>query len=189
MIVLGSGVDTIDAYAPDTQKSSEVMDPVLTPTIDYKVEDLKQQVQTLSKDSNEILWLARVLYSETKRSDEQRIIAWVVRNRVENGYWGKTYQSVSTARHQFSGLHSYDRNYSHNISRNFSSTEPAWKTAVDIAREVYYAPASDRAISKSVQYFLSPNALTRMPDWALGQTPVHETTEGGDFVRFAFYAI
>jgi hypothetical protein len=186
MIVLGSGVDTLDAYAPDTQRSSEVMDPVLTPKVDHHVEELKQQVQALSKDSNEILWLARVLYSETKRADEQRIIAWVVRNRLEIGTWGNSYQRVALSSHQFSGLNSFDRNYAHNISRDFTSTEPAWKMAVEIAKDVYYAPASERPIGTSVTHFYSPNVVSA-PAWAQGKIPVHESTDGTDFVRFAFF--
>ena len=32
----------------------------------------------------EILWLARAMYSETKRPHEQELVAWVVRNRLES---------------------------------------------------------------------------------------------------------
>ncbi len=39
--------------------------------------------QELKKIDNETLWLARCIYSETKRPEEQELVAWVVRNRVE----------------------------------------------------------------------------------------------------------
>ena len=43
----------------------------------------------------ETLWLARCIYSETKRPAEQELVAWVLRNRVETGYRGQTtYEST-----------------------------------------------------------------------------------------------
>ncbi|MBI5004915.1 MAG: cell wall hydrolase, partial [Candidatus Lloydbacteria bacterium] len=53
-------------------------------------------------DEKEILWLARGVYSEKKNEEEMRLIAWVIRNRVETKYRGTTYQEVVTSDKQFS---------------------------------------------------------------------------------------
>ena len=43
----------------------------------------------LEKIDSETLWLARAIFSETKRVDEQILVAWVIRNRVDTGFRGK----------------------------------------------------------------------------------------------------
>jgi hypothetical protein len=118
-------------------------------------------------DNNEILWLARVMYSETKDADEMRLIAWVVRNRVETDYHGSTYAEVAQSKDQFSGLNPGDPQYKTNISLDYSDTKNAvWQTALRIAREVYYAPDSERPFSQSVRHFYSPDAVSTEPSWA-----------------------
>src|SRR3990167_5555288 len=58
-----------------------------------------------SREAKDILWLARILYSESKVREEQIIIAWVVRNRVESGFRGaQSYKDVAISPAQFSGL-------------------------------------------------------------------------------------
>ena len=43
---------------------------------------------------NETLWLARAIFSETKRPEEQILVAWVIRNRVETGYRGNAHMKT-----------------------------------------------------------------------------------------------
>ena len=47
---------------------------------------------------DEVIWLARCLLSESDRTDEQRLVAWVVRNRVETRYRGYSYREVVESR-------------------------------------------------------------------------------------------
>lgn len=157
--------------AQDRAKRSQTDNPVMTQT-----------------DKREILWLARIMYSETKRADEQRIIGWVVRNRVDTGYTGRTYESVAKHSRQFSGLHPSDARYEHNISRWYASDGISWETALEIAKDVYFADESDRPLALTTRHFYSPNAVSRTPAWAEGQEAVKllkDPTTG--MVRFALY--
>lgn len=139
-------------------------------------------------DREEILWLARIIYSETKRPQEQVLVGWVVRNRVESQVFGNRYKDVARASGQFSGLHASDNQYAHNITREYDSAGKAWKSAVNIARSVYYADASLRPFSKATRHFYSPRSVTRTPKWASGIDPSHVVKDpSSSSVRFAFY--
>lgn len=142
----------------------------------------------LARDEEEILWLARLVYSETKRPDEQVLVAWVVRNRVEAGYKGKTYKEVAQHDSQFSGLNAFDRNYRHNITRNYGDSGEAWENAVSVARAVYDAPEVLRPFPKTVKHFYSPISVRVKPTWAKGSEPVQVVKDASNnAVRFAFY--
>lgn len=143
----------------------------------------------LTREETEILWLARILYSESKRAHEQKLIAWVVRNRVETNFrGGDTYEEIALQDNQFSGLHSYDARYEHNISRQYASEGQAWKNALAIAKEVYHAPGSSRPFRQTTRHFYSPQAVTNHPNWIAGKRAVHTITDPHTRqVRFAFY--
>lgn len=134
----------------------------------------------------EILWFARLIYSETKNVHEQIYVAWVARNRVETGFRGNTYKQVALARNQFSGLNHFDRNYAHNINLDFNDKAPGWNTAIEVARLVYDAPEIQRPFPKTVRHFYSPIAISA-PHWAYGGEAVHEIKDVHGRVRFAFY--
>ena len=160
-----------------------------TQTSQTEAEETSQEVVLTAHDEEELLWLARVLYSETKRYDEQVLVAWVVRNRVESGRWGNTYKKVILAKGQFSGMHPTDANYKINIQKGDHSKDEAWLNAVHIAQEVYFADSMSRPFSPSVKHFYSPISVKKHPSWAKHLNPVLEITDtktGG--VRFAFYA-
>lgn len=183
LIILGSGVDTIDAYAPDTNESADVMDPVLTPDSDPEVQQLKEVVQKLSTDVSELTCLYRIVGSETHVVSEQRIIAWVVRNRVQKGMYGKGYCGVAYAPLQFSGLtHKADPNYSKNNAAQLGNPyDESWASAERIAREVYNASSTENPIGPHVTHFYSPQLAS--PAWA--QKLTYEFSSGN---RFRFYS-
>jgi hypothetical protein len=141
------------------------------------------------KDDDEILWLARVIYSESKRAEEERLVAWTVRNRVETGYRGnETYQDAALDPKQYSGLNKGDAQYKINISRTYASTGKAWQQAVAIAHEVYYAPSTERPFSVTVRHFYSPISVTHDPEWASEERAVEKVVDPHTkSVRFAFY--
>lgn len=140
------------------------------------------------RDKREILWLARIVYSETKRPHEQRLIAWVVRNRVDTGYTGRTYERVANESSQFSGLQKSDPRYEHNMSRWWASSGESWKSALAIAKDVYFAPESERPFAITTRHFYSPVAVNK-PDWARGREAVHVINGSRSRApRFAFYA-
>lgn len=141
-----------------------------------------------STDKREILWLARIMYSETKRADEQRLIGWVVRNRVDTGYTGRTYEDVAKHSNQFSGLQPYDARYEHNISRWRSSPGKSWEAALQIAKEVYFADSSERPIALTTRHFYSPNAVAKTPVWAQNRQAAELVKDPQTKrVRFALY--
>jgi len=139
-------------------------------------------------DHREILWLARIMYSETKRASEQELIGWVVRNRVDTGYTGRTYEDVAKHSAQFSGLHPYDNRYEHNISRWYASEGQSWQGALKLAKEVYFADDSERPLALTTRHFYSPEAVTRTPAWAKNQQAVQVIKDPEtNRVRFALY--
>lgn len=187
LVILGSGVDTIDAFAPDINESADLMDPVLTPESDPEIEELKKVSRQLSTDVSELTCLYRVIGSESHVESEQRIIAWVVRNRVEKGIYGKGYCGVAYAKLQFSGLtHRGDPNYAKNNGAQLGNPyDASWVSAERIAREVYNASPSNRPIGKDVTHFYSPNLVN--PGWA--EHFEHEFSSTVDGVtRFRFYS-
>ena len=143
-----------------------------------------------SKVDDEILWFARTIYSETKKAEEQKLVAWVIRNRVDSGLYGDSYEDVVLARGQFSGMHATDKQYPVNISMDYDDASPAWDSAVSIARSVYYADADLNPLSSDVMHFYSPISVINTPSWALGLEPAHTVADPvTKHIRFAFYAI
>jgi len=137
----------------------------------------------------EILWLARVIYSETKKESEQVLVAWVVRNRVETNFNGNSYREVATSRGQFSGLNVSDLQYIHNISRNYDSGGESWSKALQVAEAVYSSPVFLRPFSKTVRHFYSPISTSVDPAWSgdLKPTLVVRGPYPERHIRFAFY--
>lgn len=141
-------------------------------------------------DESEILWFARILYSETKDANEMRLVAWVVRNRVDTGYRGNTYETVAKSKNQFSGLSPSDPNYKINTTLDYDDTNAAWKQALSIAKEVYYASEKERPFAQSVRHFYSPVSVSSAPSWAhedaLALVVPSSTPNGA--ARFEFYS-
>ncbi len=141
-----------------------------------------------TKDLKEILWLARAVYSESKLSQDQRLVACTVRNRVESGKWGDAYQEVVLSPYQFSGLHPYSWNaqYSQNITRTYASAGSAWKSALDVSKKVYYAKDVTSVcpeLPSTATHFFSPQAMVTIPAWAHQKKLVYSAGN-----RFSFYA-
>ncbi|MBI2046050.1 MAG: cell wall hydrolase [Parcubacteria group bacterium] len=123
-------------------------------------------------DEKEILWLARGVYSETKNEEEMRLIAWVIRNRVETKYRGTTYQEVVTSEKQFSGFHVSSSEYKNNRSLDYSDIKNKdWRAALAIAKKVYTADESERPFPKTVRHFYSPALIDTAPEWAREENP------------------
>ncbi len=137
----------------------------------------------------DILWLARVIYSETKRAHEQELVAWVVRNRVETEYRGKdTYREVVLDRYQFSAFNGGSKR-AHYTSLQWNSTAAGFQTALSIANEVANASITERPFSEMTRHFFSRQSMVggRTPAWANGMRPVALDREV-EPDRFRFYA-
>ncbi len=124
---------------------------------------------------DEILWLARVIYSETKRPHEQELVAWVVRNRVETGYRGNdSYSAAALDPYQFSAFNPGSRSRSFHTSLQWNSTEKGFAMAVAIAAKVAAADPSERPFAETTRHFYSRQSMVggATPNWAQNVSPV-----------------
>ncbi|MFW5955144.1 MAG: hypothetical protein ACOCSK_00200 [Rhodothermales bacterium] len=124
---------------------------------------------------SETLWLARAIYSETKRPEEMELVAWVVRNRVETAYRGKTtYRSAVLDPYQFSAFNP-GRKRSHYANLTPRSRAAGFDNALRIAYSVRHADPGYRPFSQSTRHFYSEQSMVgvRHPSWAQGGRKVN----------------
>ncbi len=140
---------------------------------------------------SETLWLARCIYSETNRPEEQELIAWVVRNRVESGYRGKqTYRRVVLDPYQFSAFNADSPKYSYYRSLMPSHKQDGWQRALTIAYYVKHARPHYRPFSAETLHFYSEQSMVgrKKPAWAYGSNPIQTPERYAlDERRFRFY--
>ncbi len=130
------------------------------------------KLQTLDLET---LWLARCIYSESKQAREQELVAWVVRNRVETKYRGKTtYKDVVLDPFQFSAFNTGQRKAQFYSSLEKHSRARGWQTAIRIAHDVRYAPPEERPFPLETRHFYSEQSMIGdpHPEWAMGLKPV-----------------
>lgn len=143
-----------------------------------------------SSVAEDVLWLARCIYSETKRAEEQELVAWVIRNRVETEYRGQdTYRGVVLDPYQFSAFNPGSRKRRLFMSLGAFSDAQGWQTALRVAHEVYYAANSSRPFPAETRHFYSEQSMRGRlrPVWAEGETPVQAAGYTIDPRRFRFY--
>lgn len=139
---------------------------------------------------DDVLWLARCIYSETKRPHEQELVAWVVRNRVETGYRGaSTYREAVLDPWQFSAFNRNSPKRTHYARLSVESKAAGWQTALYIAYDVLNAPAYERPFPVETRHFYSERSMVgrSQPRWAVGKRPVSLDREV-DPRRFRFYS-
>lgn len=147
-----------------------------------------ERAPALTKD--DILWLARVIYSETKRPHEQELVAWVVRNRVETGYRGNdTYQEAALDPYQFSAFNPGTRSRSFHTSLQWNSGEKGFARAVAIAAKVAAANPEERPFAETTRHFYSRQSMAggATPNWAVSKQPV-KLDRHVEPDRFRFFA-
>ena len=145
----------------------------------------------LEEVNDDVLWLARCIYSETKRAEEQELVAWVIRNRVETGYRGQTeYEKVVLDPYQFSAFNPGDPKRRLYTSLSPSSDSPAFNRALEIAHNVYHASATERPFPEKTRHFYSERSMVgnAHPNWSAGQTPVRPVGFRIDPRRFRFFS-
>ncbi len=139
---------------------------------------------------NETLWLARCIFSETKDPREMILVAWVVRNRVDTGYRGRTsYRSVVLDPFQFSAFNpSSSARYFYSNLKTHSKVY-GWDAALRAAYQVRTADRSERPFSERTRHFYSERSMVgrSMPLWAGGIEPVDLLEQEIDEKRFRFY--
>jgi hypothetical protein len=168
----------------DRDVLAEVMPATEAPALEQDAPEFATAAVT-----DDALWLARVIYSETKRPDEQELVAWVVRNRVETAYRGKnTYQGVVLDPWQFSAFNRNAPKRVHYTGLTTNCAPAGWQTALQIAQAVVEAPAYERPFATDTRHFYSERSMVgrSAPDWAIGKRPVSLDREV-DPRRFRFY--
>jgi hypothetical protein len=152
-----------------------------------------EKIKPLPADriDGETLWLARGIYSETKRPEEMELVAWVLRNRVETQYRGRdTYQDVVLDPYQFSAFNPDGRKRWFYSSLDTDTQIRSWQKALTIAHSVRLAEGRHRPFSLTTRHFYSERSMVGKshPDWALGKRPI---TPERDFTldqrRFRFF--
>ena len=147
----------------------------------------KNEEQDIAKE--DILWLARVIYSETKRPHEQELVAWVVRNRVETSYRGnESYRDAVLDPYQFSAFNPNSSKRTHYSGLDWTSNANGFQTALSIAAKVVTADAQNRPFSKTTRHFYSARSMQggSAPAWALNKLPV-KLDRDVEPDRFRFY--
>lgn len=152
--------------------------------------DLAERLRQLSPmAADDVLWLARCIYSESDRADEQRFVAWVVRNRVETQFRGRTYREVILEARQFSAFNEPTPRRRHILNLRASSTYGPWRSALGVALDVYQAPEFERPFPVTVRHFYSPVSMKGglPPHWAEDGTELSSSRLGIDPHRFRFF--
>ncbi len=183
--------------APDTlaiADSTGIVDTLATPPSPIEEAVLNpQHLPPLPPENidTETLWLARAIFSETKRPEEQELVAWVIRNRVETSYRGKrTYHDVVLDPYQFSAFAPSNPMRAFYVGLNEQSNVPGWRRALLIANFVRTAPDSLRPFSKWTRHFYSERSMRSdtHPHWASGREPVEPQRKYQiDERRFRFF--
>ncbi len=150
---------------PSDQETSAVLrNPWGTPPVHFANIDM------------ETLWLARAMFSESKRHDEQVLIGWTVRNRVEAGYRGCTsYEDCILDPFQFSAFLPGQRKLDYYASLNETSQVSGWQRTLALAFHVRHADDRHRPFARNVRHFYSEQSMLGpelAPEWAEGLTPV-----------------
>ena len=144
------------------------------------------------KIDSETLWLARAIFSETKRPEEQLLVAWVIRNRVDTRFRGrKTYRDVVLDPFQFSAFLPDQQKRTFYTSLTPHSRVPGWSTALQIADYVRKSSPTERPFSVDTRHFYSERSMVdrQAPDWADGRDPVeHNRPFKIDQERFRFFS-
>jgi len=168
---------------------------------EWKYESREQEIDSIrtvlkARTSDRVLWLARAIYSETTKPKEMRYVGWVVRNRVDVNYNGKsTYRDIVLDDKQFSAFNRSNpkRDYyltldADHLKAPFHKSRN-WFQALDTSRQIVNADSSERPFSASTLYFYSEVSMPGYkphPVWAsrFSKVPVPDVEEK----RFRFFA-
>ena len=151
----------------------------------------KMPIRSAEEIDTETLWLARGIYSETKKPREQELVAWVIRNRVETNYRGnRTYREAVLDPYQFSAFNPGSSKRYHYVSLDPHDDAKGWSRALAIAAEVRQADSTLRPFPTSTRHFFSERSMAggRHPSWSYGEQPVTpERPYEIEKDRFRFY--
>ncbi len=125
-------------------------------------------------------WAALCLPTETKRPHEQYLVAWVIRNRLEDGHREfrhlVTYRDVVLQRFAFSAFNPYTTTGTpdqETFTRVLAKvTEARFNAALGVLRGVEQEPSWKAPFSPDTLFFWSPRSMVpagSLPRWQWGQ--------------------
>ena len=170
-----------DSAAVLTEETTPTATPAPMIPVDSAIEATLRNPKTVEPVPStyidtETLWLARVIYSESKRIEEQELVAWVVRNRVETAYRGRrTYEGVALDPYQFSAFNPNSRKHRYYTTLDTNSQARGWQKTLALAYYVRYANAAHRPFPIKTRHFYSEQSLPANavhPEWTEGLEPV-----------------
>ncbi|MES3628596.1 MAG: cell wall hydrolase [Longimonas sp.] len=189
-----SALPSFSAESDASATSSASEDPHELLSIAYRngSDDVRPSIEHLPEIDDATLWLARAVFSETKKPHEQELVAWVVRNRVETEYRGRsTYKEVVLDQRQFSA-------FNYNMPRRafYMNLQPdtqldSWQQALHVAYYVRHADDAYRPFHISTRHFFSQVSMPdhRFPHWADQRRKIDpQWNITLDEWRFRFYA-
>ena len=153
-----------------------------------RISDSLETIVKARKDSR-ILWTARAIYSETRNPKEMRYVGWVIRNRQEANFRGRSYRSVILHPKQFSAFNTgYPlRKFYLSLKPEEAGQRPRWHAALTVAESVVEAPRSYSPIPEDTFHFYSEISMKgrKHPHWRseLSKVEVAEIEEK----RFRFF--
>lgn len=192
-VVMGSGY-AVSSLEANTEEAATVSSPPVEPVEEMVSPSVEERRAMLLADSdalyNAAVWLARCIYSESGRRHEQELVAWVVRNRVETRYRGRsTYRSVITDPYQFSAFNRGSLSRDFLVSLDSAVTDRGWRQALAVAKKVILAPPQLRPFPVTVRHFYSERSLgdAQIPAWSLEIKPFEIERFEVDERRFRFF--
>jgi len=123
------------------------------------------------KRFTDVMYVAKTIWAEARGEGREgmRLVAWVIRNRVEAPEFPNTYPAVVTQPGQFSVWLRSDPNRETMTDplSGPASEDEAWYTAVEVAWEVIQADASANPLP-GVYHYVDVRLQGRLPAWARG---------------------
>jgi len=141
----------------------------------------------------ETLWLARAMFSESKRHDEQELVGWIVRNRLQTEFRGcDSYQACILDPFQFSAFLPGQPKLNYYTKLTGISQVPGWQKTLSLAFYIRHADDRLRPFGISVRHFYSEQSMLDPelpPDWVGDRDPIYPWRNIQlDERRFRFYA-
>lgn len=130
------------------------------------------KIQVDPKQLTELMYLAKTIWAEARSEGVigMRLVAWVIRNRVNDKRWPDTYYSVTTQRAQFSAWLPNDPNRPKLADplAGGPKDDEAWFAAISVADRVMDAPESENPLPGVYHYF-DVRLKDNPPSWAKGK--------------------
>ena len=112
-------------------------------------------------NDEDVIYLAKTLYGEARGQNisSKKAVAWIIRNRLNDGGFGRTYKDVVTAPYQFTCWNKLIDRVNYDAIQDPAGT--AWDDCLSIAREVVSASEIENIIPMAVNYY-SPRAQKQL---------------------------